>query len=305
MIRVLVFSKDRALQLDACLASLFRHIEDASDVRLTVLCKGSSARLTRQYEELARMYDQRAQFLVEGVFRQQVLGAFEQVHGSAVSPSPVGRLVRRSQGETERSSEANSVPDCMLFLVDDTVFVRRMRLESAQEALQANPDALGFSLRLGRNITRNYVLDGEQALPKFRQERHGILKYDWTLAAGDFAYPLEISSSVYRLADMIPTLGTLAFENPNTLESRLSERAKRFARKQPFMLCPELSVAFSIPANRVQEVFENRSGSDPRWSIEQLATHFDSGQRIDVSRLDGFTPTACHQEVELSFDTRI
>ena len=67
------------------------------------------------------------------------------------------------------------------------------------------------------------------------------------------------------------------------------------------MLCSEQSVAFSAPVNRVQEVFENRSGANPELSTGRLADRFDQGLRIDISAMDGFVSSACHQEVALSF----
>lgn len=70
------------------------------------------------------------------------------------------------------------------------------------------------------------------------------------------------------------------------------------------MLCPDSSVAFSAPMNRVQEVYENRAGTKPEWSTESLAGKFDLGLRVDVATLDGFVPSACHQEVELSLESK-
>jgi hypothetical protein len=100
---------------------------------------------------------------------------------------------------------------------------------------------------------------------------------------------------------MIRLIERVKFSDPNTLESQLALQAKRFIRRHPLLLCPEVSVAFSAPLNRVQDVYTNRSGASPEWSSERLADRFDEGYRLDVGALDGFVPAACHQEVELSF----
>jgi hypothetical protein len=301
MIQGMVFSKDRALQLDGCLSSFARHVTDADSVRMVIVYAASSPRFLRQYQDLASEQAMRADFVLEQDFRKQVLGALQA--GSPQVPavggwSPLSRIRRR------RSTAQDGPSDCILFLVDDVLFVRPFALATAQEALHINPDALGFSLRLGRNTTGSYVLNRTQALPLFQDAGPKIRKFDWTNADGDFGYPLEISSSIYRLSTMSSLVRTLPFSDPNTLESQLSLRTKYFRRSHPSMLCPETSVVFGVPLNRVQEVYENRASDDPEWSIERLADRFDKGYRFDIDALDGFVPAACHQEIGLSFMER-
>ena len=304
MILGLVFSKDRALQLDACLASFDRQVPDAAEVQLVVLYSASSARFQRQYEELARWYDGKARFQPEERFRTHVLEVLRTARRSGSESTRPFSFSRIWGNAWPPAVSPEGSADCVLFLVDDTLFVRPLKLASVQAALQANPDALGFSLRLGRNTTHCYVLDRQQQLPRFQSIGSGMLKYKWPNADGDFGYPLEISSSLYRLSSIVGVMAGLSFTDPNTLESEMALRARRFSRSMPFMLCPDSSVAFSAPVNRVQEVYENRAGTNPEWSTESLAGKFDLGLRIDVATLDGFVPSACHQEVELSLESK-
>jgi hypothetical protein len=300
MIRALVFSKDRAMQLEGCLSSLLRHASGTVSLKLQVIYDGSSPRFLRQYDELARSFAEKAEFVQEIRFRNSVLEALHNAgNGKGIHPS-TWTSGRRKDG----SAASAAVAACVLFLVDDTIFVRPFDLAALQSALVGNPSAIGVSLRLGRNTTETYAMSRPQAVPKFQAVEKDLLLYEWTTADGDFGYPLELSSSMYRLADMLPTLRRLDFHDPNTLESNLALQAKKFARKLPSMLCPEVSIAFSVPVNRVQEVFENRSGTDPRWSTGTLADKFALGMRINVSKMDGLTPSACHQEMELPIETR-
>ena len=108
---------------------------------------------------------------------------------------------------------------------------------------------------------------------------------------------LEISSSLYRLFEIRTLIRGLRFRDPNTFESQLSLRARERSNRQPFLLCSEISSAFSVPLNRVQAVYPNRSGSAPDWSTESMAAKFDQGLRINTRALDGFDPTGVHQEV--------
>lgn len=302
MILGLLFSKDRAMQVDACLASFFRHVEDEVSANMFVVYNASSQRFLRQYEELACRYRGKALFVLEQGFRSNVLQIIRSVGTSDTSDNVSFGFDTLRRFFQPRMIPTETQGDAVLFLVDDTLFVRPIELAAAQTALWMHGDALGFSLRLGRNTKRCYVLDRRQELPRFENAGERTLKYDWRHADGDFGYPFEISSSLYRLPIMSRLVSRLSFTDPNTLESQLALCSKRFMRSMPFMLCPENSVAFSAPVNRVQDVYENRSGANPEWSIRRLADRFDEGLRIDIAALDGFIPSSCHQEVELSFE---
>jgi len=193
----------------------------------------------------------------------------------------------------------------VLLLVDENIFVRGFDLQGACAELAAHPDALGFSLRLGTNTTYCYTRDTPQRVPQFARVVDGVLKFDWTSAERDFGYPLEVGSSVYRLGDLVTLLCGLPFENPNTLESHMADRASTFQGKYPYLLCFEQSVTFSNPVNRVQDVYvTNRAGTVPEYESEHLAEMFATGYRIRVDAYAGFVPSACEQELKLVFEKR-
>jgi hypothetical protein len=169
------------------------------------------------------------------------------------------------------------------------------------EGLSAHPQALGFSLRLGRNTTCSYSFERPQRLPQFQPAGNANLSFLWPEAEADFGYPLEVSSSAYRTGDLVPLLNELDFENPNTLEAQMAAQAARYRLAKPFLLCAPQSIAFCAPINKVQEVFPNRAGARPEYSAQQLAALFFVGRRIDVNAYSGFLPQACHQEVELAW----
>ena len=191
--------------------------------------------------------------------------------------------------------------DHVVFLVDDNIFVRDFRLSEIIEALDNHPDAVGLSLRLGRNTTYCYPLDKEQRLPEFQSIGKNMLKYDWSTAECDFGYPLEVSSSVYRTEDILPFIAGLPFKNPNTLESLMAGDISLFRQSRPFLLCFEQSVTFCAPFNRVQSVYAaNRTAGDAKYSADSLARRFDAGYRIDIAAYQNILPNACHQEVDLT-----
>jgi glycosyltransferase involved in cell wall biosynthesis/predicted SAM-dependent methyltransferase len=275
-ITALIFSKDRALQLQATIESFLLHCRDSDVANLVVLFKTSDALHQKQYEELKLKFPT-VTFVEETDFRQQVLSAVEQCK-------------------------------YVLFLVDDNIFVKPFSLKDVVAALDSEKNAIGFSLRLGKNTRYCYMLSSPQKLPAFESVREGIFRYYWPGAEHDFGYPLEVSSSVYRSIEILNLLNQLEYSNPNTLEDRMSQNIGKFASSFPVLLTFDESVTFCNPVNIVQHVYEsNKFGTTRRYTPEQLAEGFSRGMVIDVQRYAGFTPDSAHQEAELYFtpDTRV
>ncbi|MHB1231978.1 MAG: glycosyltransferase [Burkholderiales bacterium] len=263
----IVFSKDRPLQLDGTLRSFFLHCCDADDILLKVLYTTSNAHQESLYRSLAADYPA-VEFVAEDHFKNDLLAL---VPGFSY----------------------------VLFMVDDNIFIRNFSLGEMAQALDEQTDALGFSLRLGKNTTYCYPLDKPQAVPPFEAISSAVLKYDWTKAEHDFNYPLEVSSSLYRCGDLAPLLDALSYKNPNTLESVLAGSTGRYASNFPRLLCFSHAATFCAPINKVQDFNDNRAGELSGYSIDELADLYAQGYRLDPSAYSSFTPAACHQEVEL------
>jgi hypothetical protein len=275
--KALAFSRDRPMQLDALLRSLSMH--STEELGVDVLCKFTSKRTLDAYTvALNQPHCARVNFHAEQDFE-----------------ADVRRLLARA-GEHA------------LFLVDDTVFVRRWEPSLCATAMTRGPGAIGVSLRLGDNATYCYPHARAQPIPDRGPLPDdigtGLWAHHWPGADGDFGYPLELSSSVYRTADILAALEGVSFTNPNTLEATLAARAPMFASARPWLMSYETSVAFSVPANRVQNTYANRAGSNPELSAEALLQAWEDGYRIDVEALAGYTPRGAHEEVPLKFMRR-
>lgn len=266
-IQGLIFSKDRPLQLDGTLRSFKRHCRDADGVTVRVLYTASTSRLRSLYRQLMREHPE-IHFVEEFDFRRD-------------------------------TNFLLTLHEFVLLLVDDCLFVGDFSLTDCVAALGRHPDAIGVSLRLGGNASTCYTLNKPQQLPTLTPASGSLLAFQWPGADGDFGYPLEVSSSVYRAADLRELLKQTAFRNPNTLESELANRAEYMCESHPMLLCPSQSLAFCAPVNLVQQVCENRAGNQSELSAGALAEKFAQGWRVDVARFDGFVPTGCHQEVDL------
>jgi hypothetical protein len=317
-IRALIFSRNRALQLDATLRSLSLHSVDANLVEITVLYRADDRLSDQQYLSLQKEYPN-VKFVPEIEFRSDLLKWLHDFVGSgstiyrflsqltASLYRPNSRLWRKlvsgSIGRLMRPLAPKIAADrYMLFLVDDNMFVSDFLFPDVIQAMKVTPSALGFSLRLGANTKYCYMLDRPQKVPEFSPVFNDVVSYNWVEAELDFSYPLEISSSIYRVKDFFNLIVSLPFGNPNQLEQQLASRAHHFRQRQPQLLCFNHSVTFCSPVNMVQDIYAgNRSSSRLGQSPAELAKKFDQGERIDIEVFANFAPSSCHQEVAFQF----
>jgi hypothetical protein len=321
----IVFSRNRAMQLDGLLQSFFLHCKDSSRARVSVLYKATDVRHAFQYQVLSAEYAGRVEFREQQHFRRDMLSILNpfatgvrgktyrvlSMIGSMGFPlgSLLNRLWRRTFGLIQIFFARKFMPvipdnSYVLFLVDDTIFVRDFLLSNIIDVLNKHNDLIAFSLRLGENTTYCYSQNHLQALPNFINIHHDIAKYDWTKSEYDFGYPFDISSSLYRLKDILPLVVGLPFYNPNTLEERMAYHVNAFRTRYSFLGCYLCSVAFCNPVNIVQTTIPNRVGKRIRYDVNELTERFEQGQRIRVDAYSGFIPNSCHQEVELVFEKR-
>ena len=180
--------------------------------------------------------------------------------------------------------------DYTMFLTDDDIVFKRM------EFVAFGGDVACFSYRLGQNIDfcypmdrgcilRNGMLDGE------------FLKWDWTREELDFAYPLSVTSHLFR-SDVIRDLtGRIGFSNPNEYEAALQSQLHRLPN---MMESYRDSRIVGVPANRVNDYSMNRNGLTHGYTTDELNSRFLSGETIDFTRM-GFLVRSAQQELEYKF----
>lgn len=267
----LIFTKNRPLQLHACLKSLYANATGLDDV--LVYCRGCP----REYAEIQKEFP-KSSFHRERNFYLDVKRFVDNAYYSHI-----------------------------FFVVDDTVFVRKFDVSQARAFLREHVDHLGVTFRLGSNTTFCYTLNQRQTRRNVKQVG-GYESWNWAREATcDFAYPLEVSSTLYRLSDIrFVTARIGAFRNPNVYELKLDQfrqhnpDRKRITDK-PKMACLKESVCFSIPMNLTQDEWKNRHSQRPTYSVQALLDKFRDGWRMDVDGLQNFVPRAAHQEVAFRF----
>jgi hypothetical protein len=180
-----VFSKDRAMQLDACLRSIERFAP--YDGPITVIYTATTPAFAAGYGLLAP--GPRVRLVAQGDdFRRDVLAAIDE-------RSPL-----------------------TVFHTDDDLFFRRPPLAPSV------PDGFAaFSLRLGENTTYAYTTDRALPLPA-HGEQGPVIAWSWTRAVDDFAYPFSLEGHLMRTDLVRALLSGIDFASPNQLEGRMHVR---------------------------------------------------------------------------------
>ena len=270
--RLLIFSKDRAVQLLALLESLQAMCLEFDVLDTVVLVKTTAKKHKRQYEELEEEFP--------NVYFYEETALFPDISKLLMNLSYV------------------------LFLVDDAICIRPFCVPTMIQKLNENEDALGFSLRLGRNITYSYPHKCQQDKPVFTKLGEDVLKLNWTKYKCDFGYPMELSSSIYRVSDVQALLQNSDVHTLQLVENSMWYNSRFRKDRQPNLMCFETSCIFSNPMNITGSNSVNRFSKMNEYSVDAVAGKFDEGYKIDIKPFVGFTPIGCHQEVPYSWIRR-
>jgi len=264
VITAIVFSRDRAAQLDLLLTSL-QQLAPELFRPLSVIWRATEIGFRDGYGICAHEHPE-AQFVEE----KDLVGQ-------------VRVLVSEGQFVT-------------FFTDDDVLF----RTAGEPERLLAKHDAaICFSLRLGMNTTHCYPLRRRQERPQFAQ-RDGVLVWDWESADGDFGYPGSLDGHVFRAATVRSLVESASYWNPNWLEDALMGGMRSIGK--PLMACYPESCLVSVPANKVTEShLGNRNGEEHPVTTSELQSRYVSGERIDLAAMDFGPVCGAHHELPYVF----
>jgi acetyltransferase-like isoleucine patch superfamily enzyme len=241
MVSIIVFSKDRPLQLHGYLQSL----EYFSGMKLkyvSVLFKDSP--------EIP--YD-------------MVRASFPDVHWVAEKSFLSDLFALLEQAE-----------DYVMFGCDDVLFHRHFNINHAVSVLSSSPEVFGFSLRLGRNIRPNPAENDIEVKAQciewdWTSVKETHWSYPWELDA-----TLYRKNDVVRVIN-IAKAETIA--NPNYLEAEIGNNPTKYIDKKK-MACFNESKCIVITINRVQEFVKNGFDASRETSPKKLAEFYSKGYHL-------------------------
>ncbi len=260
---IIIFSKDRACQLDLFLRSLKKYFIEFKELKFNILYTYSNDKFKQGYDKLFTIHnDSNLNYIKETKkFKSHVLDIVD---------------------EKEKH---------IVFFVDDMIFKNEFSLKSKQFKLfDLDDDILTLSLRLHKNLSYCYPARIHISPPKFNSNNI----FRWRGQQGDYGYPMSLDGHFFRTSDMLPFLNGLNYNNPNSLESSLAS----YALNRPTMICFEESVVLTIPVNKVQNFNQNVYGN---ISANFLNDKFLNDFIIDLIPFEGFKNISCHQEMEMEY----
>lgn len=295
----IVFTRNRPLQLEAYLRSLYRYFSQEL-IETHVVYKAE--RFGEEYEQVFRAFPDCL------VIREQDLHA--EIMG----------ILERTQTEY------------ILFGVDDTVFFDSVRFEVIEETFSRHrDDVFGFTLRFGPDsvAVRNDEVETLSAAGEpiyrlnWKKGQHAHSRYPFELGCTFYRTDLvrkilRQSMSSSRLAArwfgpssalirMLRPLGrarsTLKrfgyFFSPNTLESWPCRWCRQHQEGLPDYTYFQQACAVAIPVNLVNTSTENKHFGTDEHTVEALNEKYRQGYVVDIDHVAARRPTEPHGDRDL------
>jgi hypothetical protein len=269
----IVFSKNRACQLDLLLRSILQNLPD--------------------FDEIHVLYH---------ATEQQYLDGYEIVQ----KRFPWIYFQRQNDFETDtRNLLENWVDEYVCFFVDDNIVYRPVLLteDFLDSMWNSIPEMTCFTLRLGKNtVIQDQYNNQPVVFPKEflvgNINDTNVLVWNWTTVQvfGDFGYPFSVDGHIYKLRDILPLLD-YKFENPNAFEGRFNKNSF----KTRAMACFEQSALVNTPLNLVGSS-NNNAG---RWyghTLEELNQKYLDNHQISLNSITNTKVVAAHQEMEIEYE---
>ena len=269
MIDCIVWSKDRACQLDLLLRSIKDNFSFLNNIN--VLYKSSSDLFEQGYKK--------------------VIAKFPEVH-----------FHKETSFKQNNKDIFNSFKTkyCMGF-VDDNVVYNKIDINDFKKAiivLDRGPKIHVLNLRLQRDMTYNHPQNCYYPLPNFVQNEPYLL-WDWAIMdrMSEWGYPCCVDSYVYRTAYYKHCANNLQYSEPNSFESQMSSIRPY---EESFMLGMLQSKILLIPNNLTQKGF-TRHSSNAEYSVENLNKKYLSEFVIDTKNIYEVNNNAPHFEIPFQF----
>lgn len=261
MLNIIIFSKDRACQLELLLRSMKFYFKEFSESKINVLYTYSNDKFKEGYEKLFKIHnDENIKYIKEvKKFKEHVLLLLDLNNPYTV------------------------------FFVDDIVFKNEFTINCKQFKLFAmNDEILCLSLRLHPYLTYCYSARIRMNKPNFDSN----LIFKWIGQSGDYGYPMSLDGHFFRTLEFSALSKVLDYYNPNSYESMLAG----YPLNRLKMICFEESIIVNNPINKVQNFNNNVHGN---ITADYLNDVFLNGYIIDLENFKGFKNISCHQEIEI------
>lgn len=269
MLQIIIFSFNRAMQLDTLLRSVYKHFK-FDNYRVEVLYNTSDRDFEKGYDLLKGKYLQ-VEFVKESTNKDH-FGIKD-----AMCFYNLKKIIKHKQLRNAKSDFRSLLcgmlhgnADCSMFLTDDSAFYSDVCLtDDILSWVNEKPLQRSFSLRLGIGIN--------QEEPK--TEKDGFVYWDYykSCEKKNWTYQFSVDGHIYSTKLLRQLADKIFFTNPSFFESMVCNyvREKRMLSEG---MCFRKSTLLSYPINMVQKVADNESLNA---SLETLNEKFLEGYTFD------------------------
>ena len=288
MITLIIFSKNRPLQLDLCLSSIAQNFNANYTPIVLYNCD-------EQYENAYKTLKQDHQNVM---FWKQGKSLFEDVFVAVNS--------------FENQYCCFMTDDCIMYRQSPNLSNDNLRQIFAMENICC------FSLRLGANVKkRGHKNEGQDFywFDDILQYAEGLDIWQnslgficWNrgqhLYGGYWNYPISVDGHIFRTENVSSWMEELVYlepikkwdQTPNELERAL----QRFVNEMPCLIgCFESSCIVNSPNNRVQNTIANYEGVFHPAAPELLLQYFEQGKRDSLEKLNVENIQCPHTEIDI------
>ena len=269
MIDVIVFSKDRAAQLDMMLSGLKHYLKEWQSQSYTILFTYTNDLHKLSYDRVISLHPEKCfTWVKENNFQRDVINIFNSGKNAYCS-----------------------------FLVDDDVFINKFSLEDKEvKEFMRNDQIACVSPRIYPKVDYCYTARLITPPPK-----NFINKTIWNWKepglAGDWNYVFSIASfHIFRREDLAGPINKVPFRAPNSFEGTCLAPTNL---PRPLMICFEQQKVLCGTNNRVQT--ENNNYHENSHPIDILAKNFLMGKRLDYTANNNVMKNACHGNIRMEY----
>lgn len=269
--KTIIFSKDRACQLDLLIRSIKDHYRFGT---ITVLYATSTCDYQKGYDLIKEKYKD-VKLVWQIPFKHTLIDTI------------------RSGGRW------------VTMMVDDSVFINEVspeEISTMTDQVDRNKLVKGGSLVMGLNVTYSYSHNHAMNVP-IKDIGSNVYRWKWTKEDKytDWGYPHQVGGNVWEKGYLLDVLHKKKFDHPTIMESKLNWPYRKRKRSTPQMVCFGKTKVLTIPVNYIpKSTNENRNSG--KYSLEALNELYLDGYRISTENIYNISTNAICKEIDFSFE---
>lgn len=287
---IIIFSKDRAAQLDLCMKSMHKNMQPLLEKsKVYIIYTSSSKDFESGYTKLGKEWG---------------------------GKPAIYFLPEKKYGGFKKTLEYCLTHECasVICFTDDDISYRKLEEKELDRALieVEHKDTVCISFRLGVNtFIQDQYTNGQCLVPdEVIQGPEVIRSWDWKKLPynHNFSYPFALDGHMFKKEFFIWVSSKSGeYDNPNSLEGTAHHRVISAMKSNipPKMKCFENGVIVNTPINRVQETCHNQAGKFFGLSAEDLNNRFLKGDRLTLDGMDFTTIIGVHQELKMCWEQNV